>query len=244
MNEESNENTKAIPPTQVDLQKEIRMKVSRIEKEFQSAFEFISKFPKSVSFYGSARVKEGNPHYEQARAIAGHISKKLGYTIITGGSAGIMEAANRGAFEAGGESVGLNIKLPREQSENMYTTASIEFSYFFVRKLALSFAAEAYIFLPGGFGTLDEFFEIITLVQTRKIRKIPIFLVGRDYWEPLHAFIKQNVYEIHQAIGKGDMSLYTITDNADEIIEVIRAVPVNDGRLHRTPRAKAKTETA
>jgi uncharacterized protein (TIGR00730 family) len=147
-----------------------------------------------------------------------------------------MEAANKGAFEAGGESVGLNIKLPLAQRENRYTTDAMEFSYFFVRKVALSFAAEAYLFFPGGFGTLDEFFEIITLVQTHKIRRVPIFLVGKDYWEPLHAFIRENVYELHRAIAEGDMALYDITDDEEAIIQAIQAVPVHDGHLHKVTR--------
>lgn len=212
-----------------EAREQIKSKVARIDKEFLAGFEFITSFPRSVTFFGSARFREHNEHYIQARRLAGKIVKELGYTILTGGSAGIMEAANRGAFEAGGESVGLNIRLPHEQGGNKYTTSSLEFSYFFARKVALSFAAEAYIFMPGGFGTLDEFFEIITLVQTHKIRRVPIFLVGKDFWEPLHAFIVSNMLEIHQAIGKNDTDLYTITDDEDEIVAAIRDVPVHDG---------------
>ena len=221
-----------LPLTKEEIQKEISSRVSRIEKEFTSGFEFISGFPRSVTFFGSARFPETSEHYIKARMLAGKIAKELGYTVLTGGSKGIMEAGNRGAFEAGGESVGLNIKLPKEQHENPYTTASIEFSYFFARKVSLSFAAEAYLFFPGGFGTLDEFFEIVTLVQTHKIRRVPIFLVGKDYWEPLHKFIKENIFQLHQAISESDMNLYTITDDDEKIISAIRDVPVHDGHIH------------
>ncbi|PIQ68630.1 MAG: TIGR00730 family Rossman fold protein [Candidatus Taylorbacteria bacterium CG11_big_fil_rev_8_21_14_0_20_46_11] len=221
-----------IPLTKEQIREEISGRVNRISNEFSQGFEFISQFPKSVTFFGSARFTESSEHYIKACSLAGKISKTLGYTILTGGSHGIMEAANRGAFEAGGESVGLNIRLPKEQSGNKYTTASSEFSYFFARKVALSFAAEAYIFFPGGFGTLDEFFEIITLVQTHKIRKVPIFLVGKDYWEPLNKFIKENIFELHKAIGEHDMELYSITDDDEKIISTIRQTPVHDGHIH------------
>lgn len=217
------------PLSREEVHAQIRSRVARIDREFLDAFEFITSFPRSVTFFGSSRFNENNEHCVKARGLAGRIAKELGYTTLTGGSAGIMEAANRGAFEAGGESVGLNIKLPKDQGGNKYTTASINFSYFFVRKLALSYAAEAYIFFPGGFGTLDEFFEVITLIQTHKIRRAPIFLVGKDYWEPLSRFLHENVFAVHQAVSKHDLTLYKITDSEDEIIEAIRGVPINDG---------------
>ncbi len=204
----------------------VSARIERINVEFKAAFELIKNYPRSVSIFGSARVEEGSAHYEHARSLAARIVKDLGYAVITGGGGGIMEAANRGAREAGGQSVGLNIRLPKEQQKNAYTTESMEFSYFFVRKIALSFAAEAYIFLPGGFGTLDEFFEILTLIQTHKIRRVPIILVGRDYWEELHDFMFRNAYRTEHAIGKEDMELYTITDDDNEIIEAIKKVPV------------------
>jgi uncharacterized protein (TIGR00730 family) len=138
-----------------EAQEIIRQRLDKINSEFSTAFEFIKDFPKSVTFFGSARVPEGSDLYKKARDLAFKISKELGYTILSGGGGGIMEASNRGAFEAGGESVGLNIVLPREQHINKYTTKSIELHHFFVRKVALAFAAEAYIFFPGGFGTMD-----------------------------------------------------------------------------------------
>lgn len=216
----------ASPLTKEEAHQIVSVRIERINAEFKAAFDLIKNYPRSVSIFGSARVEEGNAHYEHARSLAARIVKDLGYAVITGGGGGIMEAANRGAREAGGQSVGLNIRLPKEQQKNAYTTDSMEFSYFFVRKVALSFAAEAYIFLPGGFGTLDEFFEIITLIQTHKIRRVPIILVGRDYWEELHDFLFRNAYRSEHAINKEDMALYTITDDDNEIVEAIKKVPI------------------
>ncbi len=211
---------------------EIQERVRRIGKEFGDGFVFITNYPKSVSFFGSARFTLENPHSKKAEHLAGRIAKELKYAVVTGGSAGIMEAANKGAFEVGGESLGINIKLPKEQVENPYTTASLDFSYFFARRTTLSYAAEAYIFFPGGFGTLDEFFEIITLVQTHKIKRIPIFLVGSDFWSPLDAFIREHLFKIHETIGARDLDLYTITNDEDEIIEAIKKTPISDGVPH------------
>lgn len=212
--------------SRAEIHQAIHNRLDRIYDEFMSAFEFIKKYPRSVTFFGSARIGENNPYYKKARTLAGRIAKELGYSILTGGGGGIMEASNRGAFEAGGKSIGLNIKLPKQQLPNKYTTEALELSYFFVRKVALSFAAEAYIFFPGGYGTLDEFFEIVTLIQTRKIPRVPIILVGNEYWGTLRGFLEKIVYEKHVAINKEDLNLFTITENDDEIIETIKKVPV------------------
>jgi len=214
------------PHTIEEIHRGARYKrASRIATEFEQGFRFIRRFHKSVTIYGSARIKSSNPHYTDARALA-HRLAKLGYTIVTGGGPGIMEAANRGAKEAGGISVGLNIELPHEQIVNPYVTESMSFFYFFSRKTALSFSAETYIFFPGGFGTLDEFFEIITLIQTKKIPKVPVVLVGSDFWKPLDEFIREEVYLKHSAIEKKDMSLYTITDDHDEVVRIVTQAPV------------------
>lgn len=200
-------------------------RASRIAGEFDRGLKFIKKYHKSVTIYGSARFKPNNPHYKDARALGYRLSK-LGYTIITGGGPGIMEAGNRGAMEAGGPSVGLNIELPREQVINPYVTDSLSFYYFFSRKTTMSFAAGAYIFFPGGFGTLDEFFEIITLIQTKKLKKIPIVLVGSDFWIPLQEFIKNVLLQRHGSIDKKDLDLYAILDDQDSIISYItKGVP-------------------
>jgi uncharacterized protein (TIGR00730 family) len=200
-------------------------RASRIAAEFDNGLKFIKKYPKSVTVYGSARFKPSNPHYKDARAVAFRLAK-LGYAVVTGGGPGIMEAANRGAREAGGDSIGLNIKLPTEQILNPYTTDSLSFYYFFSRKTTMSFSSEAYIFYPGGFGTLDELFELVTLIQTGKIRSIPVILVGSDFWKPLEEFIKFQLLEIHGTIEKKDLSLYTITDDHEKIEKIVTSVPV------------------
>ncbi len=195
-------------------------RASRIAGEFDQGLKFIKKYKKAITFYGSARFKPNNPHYKDARALGAKLSH-LGYAIITGGGPGIMEAGNRGAMEAGGHSIGLNIELPHEQVINPYVTDSLSFFYFFSRKTTMSFSSEAYIFFPGGFGTLDEFFEIITLIQTKKLHSIPVVLVGSDFWAPLQQFIEKTVLEAHAAIDKKDLKLYTILDDHDEIIRYI-----------------------
>lgn len=200
-------------------------RASRIANEFQRGFDFISRYPKSVTFYGSARFKPSNTHYKDARRLAFALSER-GFAIVTGGGPGIMEAANRGAADAGGPSLGLNIELPHEQVLNPYITDSISFHYFFSRRTALSFAAEAYVFYPGGYGTLDEFFEIMTLVQTKKIAPIPIILVGGDFWKPLNEFLSDMLRMRHGAIDKKDLDLYKILDDHSEIIKIVERAPV------------------
>lgn len=239
--EEQNKN-EALPSklSREDIHRIINAKVHRIDNEFTQAFEFIKNYEKSVTFFGSARCDENSIHYKQAYDLAKRISKELGYAILTGGGEGIMEAANRGAFESGQPSVGLNIRLPHSQNLNRYTTDSLQLDYFFVRKVALSFAAEAYIFFPGGFGTLDELFDILTLVQTHKIRHIPIILVGCDYWIPLNNFMIKEMLEVHSAIDKSDLGLYKITDNDDEIIEIIRQSEIENLERKLDKKARKK----
>ena len=202
-------------------------RASRIANEFDRGLRFIKKYPKSVTIYGSARFVANNQHYKDAYELAFKLSK-LGYTIVTGGGSGIMEAANKGAKEAGGHSVGLNIELPHEQLLNPYVTDSLSFYYFFSRKTTLSFSSEAYVFFPGGFGTLDEFFEIVTLVQTRKVRIVPIVLVGVDFWSPLQKFLDDQCFMRHATVNRRDLSLYVITDKHDEIMDIITNAPVRD----------------
>lgn len=202
-------------------------RASRIANEFDSGLQFIKKYPKSVTIYGSARFKANNQHYGDAYSLAFKISK-LGYAVVTGGGSGIMEAANKGAKEAGGPSIGLNIELPHEQLLNPYVTDSLSFYYFFSRKTTMSFSSEAYIFYPGGFGTLDEFFEVITLVQTRKIRIVPVVLVGADFWKPLQSFLEDQCLQRHAAVNRRELGLYVITDNHDEILDIITNAPVRD----------------
>ena len=196
-------------------------RIFKIISEFVSGFELLRNYKKAVSFFGSARCNLKEKNYQAASLLAGLLAKD-GYAVITGGASGIMEAANKGAFEVNGDSVGLNISLPHEQTTNKYVTESENFHHFFVRKVMLSFASQVYIFFPGGFGTLDEFFEMVTLVQTKKINPIPIILVGRDYWGALESFIEQTLYRDNKTISKSDMNLYHIVDSADEAHELIK----------------------
>lgn len=216
------------PITLHEVEEETKKRVSLINHEFNRGFDFIKNQPKTVTFFGSARLAETNKYYMIARSMAHKIST-LGYSIVTGGGPGIMEAANRGAFEAEGRSLGLNIKLPHEQVRNPYLTDSVDFYYFFVRKVMMSFSAEAYIFFPGGFGTLDELFEIMTLVQTNKIEKIPVILIGTEFWNPLVTYLKENMLEKNQTIDAEDLSLFIVTDSEDEVLDIIKKVPIRDG---------------
>ena len=195
-------------------------RILKIVSEFVNGFELLRKYKRAATFFGTARCDIDDERYKQATELAARLSKS-NFTIITGGASGIMEAANRGAFDAGGESVGLNIKLPNEQGPNAFTTDSVSFSHFFSRKVMLSFASEVYIYFPGGFGTLDEFFELVTLVQTKKIRPIPIVLVGREYWEPLLSWIDSSLNKQYHTIGEEDMKIYHLTDSVDEAYDLI-----------------------
>ena len=210
------------PPLVCRPQKIESWRIFKIMSEFIEGFDIIRRYGLAASFFGSARASLDTDVYKHAEELARRLSKK-GFAIVTGGSSGIMQAANKGAFEVGGASVGLNINLPQVQHYNPYLTEKFGFDHFFVRKVMLTYASEVYVYFPGGFGTLDEFFEIITLVQTKKIRKIPIILFGKSYWEPLLAFIEKTLYQERATIDKDDMTLYTLVDSVDEAYEYITA---------------------
>jgi uncharacterized protein (TIGR00730 family) len=211
-----------------DMQRVASERISEISKEFTKGFEFLEDYPKSVTFFGANQFKEGNHDYDDAQKLATRVVKDLGYSVISGGGPGIMEAANRGASEAGGDSLGLLIRLPSGQITNKFITKSMTFYYFFVRKVCLSFSAEAFIFYPGGFGTLDEFFEILTLIQTKKIEGVPLICVGSQYWNKLKKFIEEEMLRRH-AITLEDLELFHIEDDHDKIIEIIKKSPVRIG---------------
>lgn len=208
------------------INKDIHHHLNEIMKEFRVGFEELKKHPKSVTILGSTHSTPASSHYKSAQELAYRIVKELGYAVITGGGPGIMSAANLGAKEANGASIGFTIHLPHAQLTNPYTTITIDFDYFFVRKTILTFAAEAFVFFPGGYGTLDEFFEIITLVQTKKIPKVPIILVGKDFWNPFKEFIVTHILERHHAITQEDLELFIITDNLNQVMETIKAAPI------------------
>lgn len=208
-----------------DFRSSFHWRVFRIMAEFVSGWQFLADFGKTVTFFGSARFVEGDKWYDMAREL-GQMLSKSDFSILTGGGPGIMEAGNRGAKEGEkGDSVGLNIQLPYEQRTNAYVDKSIGFHYFFVRKVMLSYAARAYVFFPGGFGTLDEFFELATLIQTKKIQRVPIVLVGREYWGPLVGWIKDEVLEKFKAIDAEDQEIYALVDTAEEAFEIVKNAP-------------------
>lgn len=206
----------------VDFRESVLWRIFRIMAEFVDGFQFLADLPKTVSFFGSARFTSDVEAYKEARRLAFLLGKE-GFTIITGGGPGIMEAANRGAYEANAQSVGLNIQLvPTEQRINDYVKKGMGFHYFFTRKVMLAYASQAYVYFPGGFGTIDEMSEIITLIQTNRIsRDIPVVLVGKDYWEPLLKWVKEVMYDKYKAIDESDMKLYTLVDSADEAFKII-----------------------
>jgi uncharacterized protein (TIGR00730 family) len=202
-------------------ERDVNRRMKRINKEFKQAFKVLMTHPDTVTFFGSARFEEDNRYYQLARELSKKIVEELGSAIVSGGGGGIMEAANRGAKEAHGESIGMTIKLPREQVTNKYVNYSVDFYYFFSRKVALAFTARAYVYFPGGFGTLDEFFEILTLKQTGRIDPIPVILVGSDFWGPLQEYIDSVILKNFEAISPNDEKLYYVTDDLDEVVRII-----------------------
>jgi len=196
--------------------------IFKIMSEFVEGFEKMSKIGPCVSIFGSARTKPNDPYYVLAEEIAYKLTRN-GYGIITGGGPGIMEAGNKGATRGTGISVGLNIDLPHEQDSNPFIDSdkNIDFDYFFVRKVMFVKYAQAFVVLPGGFGTLDELFESITLIQTNKIGKFPIILVGSDFWSGLIDWIKSTLHKKFHTISEEDFSLFKVVDDTDEVVDVI-----------------------
>lgn len=196
--------------------------VFKVMAEFVEGFDKLAKIGPCVSIFGSARTTDDNPYFKVAQEIAAKLVRH-GYGVITGGGPGIMEAANKGAFEQGGRSVGLNIKLPFEQHSNIYIDAdkNMDFDFFFVRKVMFVKYSQGFIVLPGGFGTLDELFEALTLIQTKKIGRFPIILVGKSYWSGLIDWIKSHVLEAENNISAPDLKLFSIVETPDEAVHVI-----------------------
>lgn len=209
--------------------------VVRMSGELLRGFRRLHFVGPCVTVFGSARTPVDSPHYDMARSVARRLSV-MGFTIMTGGGPGIMEAANRGARDAGGVSVGCNITLPHEQEPNPYLDVSIDFEYFFVRKVMLVKYSYAFIVLPGGFGTMDEMFEALTLIQTAKIHDFPVVVMGSDYWESLQR--QMNAMVDAGTIAASDLSLLCVTDDADEALAHVQRCAVDRFGLHRrlTPR--------
>jgi len=192
-----------------------------VVEEFEQVFELLGKHSKTITIFGSARKAQDNTITENAYEVAKRFALE-GFAVVTGGGYGIMEAANKGAYDAGGDSIGLNILLPHEQSLNNYTTANFQFQHFFGRKVAMTLDASGYLYFPGGFGTLDELFEIVVLQQTNKIPKAPIILVGSDFWGPFDKVVRATMLEKFHTINEEDLQLYEILDDHDEIIKRIK----------------------
>ncbi len=214
-------------------------RVFRIMAEFVEGFEVMSRVGPAVSIFGSARTSPDDAMYATARRL-GESLARAGLAVITGGGPGIMEAANRGALEAGGTSVGLNITLPHEQAANPFQNVKLEFHYFFARKVMFVKYALGYVCFPGGFGTLDEFFEAMTLVQTNKIESMPVVLIGTAYWSPLISWMRETLLEHNAMISPGDLDLFYLTDDIDAAVEVIRTAQRE--REARTPKTRFKGE--
>jgi uncharacterized protein (TIGR00730 family) len=194
-------------------------RVLRIQSEFVEGFGLLAEVPRAVTVFGSARTKPGTPDYEMGEGVGAALAR-AGYAVITGGGPGSMEAVNRGCQEAGGLSIGLGIELPFEQGLNHWVDLGINFRYFFARKTMFVKYAQAFVILPGGFGTLDELFEALTLVQTRKVTRFPVILVGVEFWQGLIDWIRTTLVGTGR-IGARDLELLTITDDVDEILTVI-----------------------
>lgn len=202
-------------------------RLGNVSEEIEAGYKILRKYHKTVTIFGSARTAADNEYYIAARTIAEKLAN-IGYAVVSGGGHGIMSAANegasaavqKGARDAGGESIAFNIKLPHEQTLNAYATESYEFQHFAPRKIVMTMYADAYLFFPGGFGTLDELMEILTLIQTSRANRVPVVLFGSAFWGDLDAFIRKHLLEEQHAISEGDELLYTITDDVDEVVRI------------------------
>lgn len=205
-----------------DYENDPSWRVFRIMSEFVKGLTFLSKLERTVTFFGSARLKPDHPYYELARQV-GKRCAEHGYTVVTGGGPGIMMAGNQGACEGDGMSVGININLPFEQKVNPYVRQSEHFDFFFSRKFMLDHSAQAYLFFPGGFGTLDELFTVLTLIQTGKMEKPipPVILIGSEFWNGLIGWIKQTLSDQFQTISPKDLDIFTLVDEIDEIMALV-----------------------
>ncbi|HEV2437489.1 MAG TPA: TIGR00730 family Rossman fold protein [Verrucomicrobiae bacterium] len=213
-------------------------RIFRIMAEFVDSFQTLSQAGPAVTIFGSARMRPSDKYYRAASAIAKGLAQNH-LAVITGGGPGIMEAANKGAAQGGGKSIGLNIELPHEQTGNRFVNLPLHFHYFFARKVCFAKYSLGFVFMPGGFGTLDEFFEIITLAQTERIPQFPLILFGREHWSGLLRWLKAELQEKHKFISPGDLDLVKVTDTPQETVEIILDYERRVGRPSVIPRAFA-----
>ncbi len=216
-------------------------RVFRIMSEFVDGFETMSRVPPGVSVFGSARCPPDDPYYAKAACLAAELARQ-GFAIITGGGPGIMEAANKGAQEAGGVSIGLNIELPQEQKPNRYQNVSLDFRYFFCRKVMFVKYAVAFVCFPGGFGTMDEFFESLTLIQTGKTHPFPVVLFGTEFWSPILAWMRDVQWKQCGYIAERDLTLCKVTDDVQDAVRII--AEFYEQKVESAQRKRAKKEEA
>lgn len=194
----------------------------------REGFALLAQYPKSVSIFGSSLVPEDSKSYQAAVELSKRIAVETGHAVVTGGGPGVMEAANKGAYQAGGQSLGLTISLPHEHHANEFVSDGMHFGYFFSRKVMLTFAAEAYIFFPGGYGTLDELFSILTLIQTGKIPRVPVILYDTHFWQAFLEFMNKAMIRDYNTIAERDLEFLEVTDSLDRIIQILQAAPVHE----------------
>jgi len=214
-------------------------RVLRIMGEFIEGFETLADIGPAVTMFGSARIRPGNPWYQTTLELAGELASH-GVTVVTGGGPGLMAAANQGAAEAGGESVGINIELPFEQGVNPFVTLPLQFRYFFVRKTMFVKYARGFIFMPGGFGTLDEMFEVLTLIQTGRLEQMPVILFGTAYWNGLISWMRDTL-EPNRMVAARDFDLFTVTDSIDEAVNILLSHLAQPGEQYREPETENLT---
>jgi hypothetical protein len=203
-----------------ELSKEESWRIFRIMAEFVESIEVLSSVHNAVTIFGSARVKPDDKYYQMAEKL-GQLLAQNGFAVITGGGPGIMEASNKGAAEAGGQSVGMNIKLPFEQKPNPYSNLQLDYKYFFIRKVMFVKYAVAYVIMPGGYGTMDEFFEALTLIQTKRMKSFPVILMGRDYWQGLLDWLQNSMLQ-NNMILPFDLEMIHIFDEPEEVVKHIK----------------------
>jgi uncharacterized protein (TIGR00730 family) len=226
--EDINISNSNITLTDKEFESNFGLRISKIVDEFRDGFKFISGISKkSATIFGGTRFSSDDAEYIKALKL-GELLSSSGYTVVTGGGPGIMEAANKGAYKSEGDSIGINIELPENQESNQFVNKSIGFHYFFTRKMMMSFCSSVYVFFPGGYGTLDEFFEMVVLLQTKKLsHKVTIVVIGKDFWSPLLSWFKEELYNNRGSINEEELSLFKLVDTPEEALVYILEKDIN-----------------